>query len=382
MNAFLFVPLLAATWIVGMAVLSQAAAYFLAILEASATPTARDFSWRGPSFKAWMRDGIDWPDEPFADYLAKGAYLAYMVGLWGGPAILLGRLVAGTSPWATVIAGVAFWLLFPVGLLSSLSARSRWTPFRPILFVGLCRRPVQTLGFYLLSAPVLAVLVLTIDLVLIHTSKAAVVWALVLSPLASLMFFVYARLLGRLGLVVSFACPQESEEEAVPRRRRKVRTRPLNAYDPRTRMFSPTEEVPDDPPAEAQPPELPGIETPYDGVVTGYGVDYSGAVPVEEPRPVPVIHKFDDEDDEPIGVAPAPEISTDRLRVAEELANPPEREMALYAKSRTQEPANPYGLEALSFLFDPKTVAPWGALTVGLMLLALLMRALDTLRPE
>jgi hypothetical protein len=226
------------------------------------------------------------------------------------------------------------------------------------------------------------VLVLTVDLVLIHTSKAAVVWALVLSPVASLMFFVSARLLGRLGLVVSFAAPEEPDEDAAPRRRRKRRTKPLNAYDPRTRMFSPTEEVPDDPPPDAQPPELPGIETPYDGVVTGYGVDYSGAVPVEEPRPAPMIHKFDDEDDEPIRVAPAPEISTDRRRVADELANPPEREMALYAKSRVEEPVNPYGFDALSFLFDPKTVAPWGALTVGLMLLALLQRALDMLRPE
>src|SRR3954454_12241096 len=109
MNAFLFVPLLAATWIVGMADLSQAAAYFLAILEASATPTARDFSWRGPSFKAWMRDGIDWPDQAFADHLATAASCAFSARVRGRPTISLGRLVAGTSPWASVIAGVAFW---------------------------------------------------------------------------------------------------------------------------------------------------------------------------------------------------------------------------------------------------------------------------------
>src|SRR5215208_5652102 len=126
MTAFLFVPLLAATWIVGAAVASQAASFFLAILEATATPTARDFSWRGPSFKSWMRDGIEWPDGFVADYFAKGVYLACRVFLWGGPAILVGRLAAGDSAWATGSAGVLCWLLFPVGLLSSQAAQSRW----------------------------------------------------------------------------------------------------------------------------------------------------------------------------------------------------------------------------------------------------------------
>ena len=46
---------------------------------------------------------------------------------------------------------------------------------------NLGRRPARTLGFYILSAPVLAVLVLTVDLVLVHTSKAAIVWAMLLS---------------------------------------------------------------------------------------------------------------------------------------------------------------------------------------------------------
>jgi hypothetical protein len=381
MSAFIFVPLLALTWIVGTAVASQAASFFLAILEATATPVARPFSWRGPSFKSWMRDGIEWPDGVFADYFAKGAYLAYLVVLWGGPAVLVGRLAAGDSPWASVIAGVMFWLLFPVGLLSSVSSQSRWTPFRAGLIVAFCRRPVQTLGFYLLSAPVLAVLVLTFDLVLIHTSKAALAWAAALAPVATLMFFVYARLLGRLGLVLTFAFPEEPEEDERPRRRRKRRKRPLHEYDPRTRMFGPTAEVPDEPPPRAQPPEMRGIQTPYDGEVTGYGVDYSGRAPVvEPPKPTPVM-QFDDDDTEPIRALPPPEVSTDRQQVADKLANPPEREMALFARERVEEPANPYGAEAVTFLFDPKTVAPWVALTAGLVLLALMQRGLDLLRP-
>jgi hypothetical protein len=381
MSAFLFVPLLALTWIIGSAVASQAASFFLAILEATATPVARDVSWRGPSFRDWMRDGIEWPDGPFADFFARGAYLAYLVALWGAPAVLVGRLAAGDSAWASVLTGAVFWLLFPVGLLSSASSRSRWTPFRPGLIVAVLRRPAQTLGFYLLSAPVLAVLVLTLDLVLVHTSKAAVTWALALAPVAALMLFVYACLLGRFGLVLTFAFPEEPADDARPRKHK--RRRPVNEYDPRTRMFGTKEEIPDDPPPQAQPPEMPGLQTPFDGEVTGYAVDYAGTIPlIEEPKPARIIHKFDDEDDEPIRVAPPPEVPAERQRVADKLAASTEREIALHTSSRAEEPANPYGAETVTFLFNPKTVVPWVTLTAGLMLLALMQRALDLLRPE
>lgn len=124
------------------------------------------------------------------------------------------------------------------------------------------------------------------------------------------------------------------------------------------------------------------IQTPYDGEVTGYGVDYSGAVPVEEPRPAAVVYPGDDEDAAPIRALPPPEISSDRQQVAEKIANPPEHEVALFARSRVDEPANPYGVETVTFLFHPKTVAPWVALTGGIMLLSMMQRALDMLRPE
>jgi hypothetical protein len=256
--------------------------------------------------------------------------------------------------------------------------------------VAYARRPLATLSFYILSAPVLAGLVLCFDLVLLHPSRVAVGGSLALAPVGVLLFFVYGRLLGRFGLVLSYAFPEEpvedEEEEARPkRRRRKKRRRPINAYDPRTRMFSPTEEIPDEPPFGSQPPEMEGIETPYDGVVTGYGVDYSGnPAPVEEPKPAPVIHKFDDEDDEPIIVAPPPEISNDRQRVAETLAASTERELTLHAPSRTPEPeaARAYGVDTVSFLFDVNTIGPWVILTAGVMLMSVIQRGLDLLRPE
>jgi hypothetical protein len=387
MTAYVFVPLLAFAWMIGAAVESLAAAFFLAVLESSASPTARPVSWRGPSFRSWMRDGIEWPEGTIGDHFGKGFYLGYIVLLWGGPAFVLGRLVGGTTVWATVVTGAAFWLLFPIGLLSSMSSVSRWTPFRPGLFVAYARRPLASLSFYVLSAPVLAGLVVCFDLVLIHPTRMAVGGTLALAPVGVLMFFIYARLLGRFGLVLSYAFPEDSaeeEEEARPkRRRRKKRRRPINAYDPQTRMFSPTEEISDEPPLGSQPPEMQGIETPYDGVVTGYGVDYSGnPAPIEAPKPAPVIHKFDDEDDEPIIVAPPPEISADRQQVAEMLAASTERELTLHAPSRVAEPPRAYGADTVAFLFNVNTVGPWVALTAGVMLMSVLQRGLDLLRPE
>jgi len=384
MTAFIFVPLLVIAWMLGFFVAAHAAHYFLSIVESSATAVARNVPWSGRPFKEWIRDGVNWPDDLFTDYFAKTFYFAYMIGIWAGPAVALSRFLIGDSPWSTVAAGAAFWLFFPIGLLSSLASESRWTPFWSGVLVAFARRPGKTLAFYLISAPVLAVLFLTFDLILLRTSAVTMTWAIVLSPVAVLLFFIYARLLGRLGMVLTFAYPTEEEvkEEAKPRRRKKKK-RPMPAYDSKTRWTVPKEEI-DYAPTGAQPDELPGLETPIDGPVTGYGVDYEGKLPPpEEPKPATVIHTFDDEDNTPITVAPPSDTrGTDRPKIAAALANPPKHEVELYLRERPTEPANPYGSEAVTFLFDPKTIEPWLRLTAGLIALALVQHGLDALRPE
>ena len=135
----------------GFIVAAHAAHYFLAIVESSATAMARNLSWKGQSFREWIRDGVQWPDDLFIDYFAKTFYFAYIIGIWAGPAFLVGRVIAGHSPWATVITGAVFWLCFPIGLLSSLASESRWTPFWSAIPIALCKRPAKTLAFYILS---------------------------------------------------------------------------------------------------------------------------------------------------------------------------------------------------------------------------------------
>jgi hypothetical protein len=381
MTAFLFVPLLAAAWMLGFFVVAISSHYFLTIVESSAVGTARNLSWKGRPFREWIRDGVQWPDDLFVDYFAKAFYLSYIIGLWAGPAILVGRLAAGHSIWSTVIAASAFWLFFPIGLLSSLASESRWTPFWTGIISAFFKRLGKTLRFYLLSAPVMAVLFLAFDLIFVHRNAVDIGWSVALCPIAVLLFFIYARLLGRLGLVITFTQPR-LEKETRPRKRKSKR--PLHAYDEKTRVFVPKEAVLDEPPLNAQPSELPPIETPYDGPVTGYTVDYLGTSPlIEEPKPAPKIMHFDDDDDTPITVAPPPDIAgTDRQRIAAELAQPSEREMALHFRERPKEPKNPFGVETVSFLFDLKTIDPWMRLTLGLILLAIMQHGLDLLRPE
>jgi hypothetical protein len=210
------------------------------------------------------------------------------------------------------------------------------------------------------------------------------VWASALSPVAVLLFFVYARLLGRLGLVVSYtrSATEEEPERAKPRRKKK-RRKPALAYDETTRWVGPKESIPDEPSLRAQPEDLPAIQTPMDGLLTGYGVDYDGKLPPPEPpKPARPVYPGDDDDLNPIRVAPPPDLSdTDRAKVAAALIVPLESEVELYLRERPTEPANPYGAEAVTFLFDPKTIDPWLRLTIGLVALALLQRALDALRP-
>jgi hypothetical protein len=374
MTAFLFVPLLAMTWILGLAVVSHAGQYFLSIVESSSTGTAQNVAIRGRSFREWVKDGIDWPDEPFADYMLKGFFLFYLAILWAGPAILIARFATDEPlPRLAITAGL-FWLGFPIGVLSSLASGSRWNPFWPGLFLGLARRPLQTLGFYLMSAPVLAVIFLMFDLTLVRGSQSPAAWVIVLCPVGVVAFFIYARLIGRLGLALSYSLPEV--EESRPRRKKKRKPRrPVHAHDEKHRWGIPTQEFIED---------VPKLVNPYEeGEVTGYAVDLEGKMPLEEPpKPAPIIQKFDDEDDTPIGMEPVADLSqTDRPAIAARLANPPEHEVALYLTSRPTEPANPYGTETVTFLFDIKTVEPWLRLSAGLVLLAFCQRALDALRP-
>jgi hypothetical protein len=388
MDAFIFVPLLAFSWIFGLFLSGLVSHYFLTIVESSGTMYAQNVDWSRRSFRALIRDGVDWPEAEYIDWFWKGFYMLYLVGVWIGPAIIIGRVAVGASVWVSVFTGLCFWLFFPIGVLSTMMSTSRWNICWFPIFGCFAKRPLQTLLFYALSFVPLAIIVTTLDLILVHTSKAGFIYALILAPFAMGSLFIYARLMGRLALALSFTRAAETMAPSDDTPRRRKRPLPTHAYDEATRWNMPTEAV-DHVEAYAQPSDLPPIETPFDGPLTGYNVDFSGqAVPDEEPTPKPVIQIFDDEDNEPINVAPPPETlrdrpkNRDRDRITEQMAAPPQHVMELYVRDRPTEPANPYGMAVVTFFADPKTVQMWMTGTVGLAFLALILRAMDALRPN
>src|SRR5437660_12132789 len=113
-EAMMFVCLLVAAVIVGTYVAAYAANCFLTVAEGTAAGN----------------DVVKWPDEPFIDRLWKFVYFGWLIAVWLMPTLLLGRwLLAATTTGFTARAGTVagaggLWLVFPISLLSSMSASS------------------------------------------------------------------------------------------------------------------------------------------------------------------------------------------------------------------------------------------------------------------
>src|SRR5262249_23829969 len=102
-------------------------------------------------------DKVTWPGDPWTERLGSFLYLGGLLALWLAPVFYLTYLeIVDLEAWeiAAVIWGIV-WLIFPVSLLSSLSATSRWVILRPVVLWRLLRHLPSLLVFYALSALVL-----------------------------------------------------------------------------------------------------------------------------------------------------------------------------------------------------------------------------------
>jgi hypothetical protein len=167
-------------------------------------------------------DRVDWPDEPMFDWLPGALYLGGLLVLVLAPAGLLARaLPPEVLPYPRVLRflllGVPMlWLLFPVELLSSLTASSRWVLLSPRVLGGLLRLFPSVLLFYLATGLLFA---LAGGLVFLGLFTRA--WyALPLAALGgSAVLLIHARLVGRLAWLLG---ERENRPEAV---RKKKKTR-------------------------------------------------------------------------------------------------------------------------------------------------------------
>jgi hypothetical protein len=198
-TALIFLSVLVGTGLLTLIVFTYAAYCLLVILTHTA---AGDDEFR-------------WPGDSIQDVFWIFWYFLWLVGIWAGPASLVLRPVALTLPWHLGCLVAISWLVFPLSLLSSLSSTTRWVVLQPRIFPALFKHGKLLFRFYLVTGSGLAIAFLAF--------YGAVMGPLILWPVAAvyggISFFIYARLLGRLGWLISWHAPntkEQSEDQKTP----------------------------------------------------------------------------------------------------------------------------------------------------------------------
>jgi hypothetical protein len=361
LRAVIFVPALAGCVIFGFAFALFAAHYYLTVLQSTGSG-ARE---------------VVWTNEPVLDHFWKVFYLAWLIGLWLGPAYLIGRAYTAGSDAAWVRLAVplaVFWLLYPVSQLSSLSASTIWVPLHPDVFARLAQRPLAVLGFLVLSGVTLAVFGVAFKWTFLTAGRYDLL--LLGCPLLIISGLVYARLLGRLAYALMFT------KKFLVRKRRKKRKPDDEDTGHEGR----------DGPRVKQASELPPIMTPDEGPLTGYDFKPDAEPAADNPRRRVVAEVVeateeqphprppDDEGEAPYGVN-APEVDPEE-RAPVEVVQPSAVEMRLLNRDDAPKPIKRvWSPELFAFLAQPETVAAVGLLSVMCALVGLMVRIARAFNP-
>ncbi|HLJ94325.1 MAG TPA: hypothetical protein VKU02_14155 [Gemmataceae bacterium] len=364
----LFFSILVALVLVGLLVLSYLAYSFLVVLSNTAVGN----------------DEVLWPGEPMQDWFFNAWYLAWVVAVWAVPTSLLIGFLGPPRPLIAVYVGACLWLLFPIGLLSSLSAESRLAVLRPTILRQLFQYPGVTLGFYMSSGLVLALCGgLTYAAVFgigLQGLDQPLIWMPLAAGFCAAGSLIYARLLGRLAWITSQA---RGEEEPVPMKesaradepsppRKQIKRRPKKtsrAVDP---WAIPEKETPRKP-AKPAPSRAALPEDPYGPAEGSYELVAENVPAVPEDLPA---RNPKHEEVAPYSVSPPAGKARGRLPGAE----PPEvsrYEMELaVGRELPPLPALPFVTGVYSFPFYSRAVRPCFILTLGLFAMIGLLRLL------
>jgi hypothetical protein len=394
-NLLIFFSVFVASILVGLLVLSYAAYSFFVTLTSTAAGN----------------DEVIWPGEPITDWLFKVWYLVWLLGVWAVPASLLIGVFGLSRPLFVLCLAGVLWLVFPVALLSSLSAPSRFIVLRPMILALLLRHFGVTLRFYAGSGLVVLVCGALSYAALFGLRQVALFDQPVISvPLAAMVggagCLIYARLLGRFALIISQSPtgrrkkqsqgrPEEgdrvesfdswslphaehpAEEQPGPHRpprnevppKKKLRARKASqAFDPWA--------IPKDEPIRKKTKPTPSAaslpEDPYGPAEGTYEIlPDEGASPQGEPPPRP--SRLDKEEAEPYAVSASSQETLPRLSPVHAEVSKLEEELA--APQRLPPlPDWPLVMGIYSFPFYPQTVGPCGTLMLGFLGLLGLVR--------
>ncbi len=238
--AFILILSLTAAVIVGSYVLAYLAHCLVTIVESTAAGN----------------DTVAWPDEPISDWIARAFWLGGLLMVWLAPAAILSSGLRNT--WLEYDSGMRFlilavpglWLFFPIGVLSSMSGSSRWMVFRLAIVRVLLHILPSTLIFYFLTAVVALPVAAAWYYAVFHTNGLPLVF--IAGPVGAVGFLLYARLLGRLSLMIHRRNPPKEERDE-KRRKKKKRRRPENREG----------EAPAEPEMEGRQEPRPPEPTPF-----------------------------------------------------------------------------------------------------------------------
>jgi len=356
--AFIFVPLLAFTALITTVVWAYASHVFVVVVEDTASGN----------------EILVWDDEPMFDWLWQSVYVAWLVGVWLVPAALIARLATGGIDGDgryyvfALIAFSVFWATFPLSLLSSMVGESRMTILHGELFQRLAKCLGHVLSFYLLSSLIIAACVPLATWLFVGQGIPSIVAGAVLLTLA---FLLYARLMGRLACLARLTRIRTKKEVAKKKAKRTRGVKVDNPWD-----------VPDEVQREeaargvgfTQPSEMDGLETPYEGEVTGYDVSFAQVVKPEPPPALPLRRSRPIPASEPERVGPAASRATTTVE-------PDKLEMARLSRKKEKPPENPWGIGVWLFPFQGKTAVTWVTLALGVGLIAACVRVLQETWP-
>jgi hypothetical protein len=332
-------------------------------------------------------DGIAWPDEPLLDWMGGSLHVAALALLWLVP---IGIVARGVGPSLApgdpllgflLLAVPGLWLFFPIGLLSSLSATSRWVFFRPAIAAALLRIFPATMLFYLASAA-LALGVAALWYFALVTTAA---WVLVPAALIwAAAVLIYGRLLGRLAWLIHRLNPERPTQ---PRADLPIVTRPKKNKTarkrPRKEPAAPGVDPWAVPEEESTPKKRRKVRDPWGREIEepeGYGLSREQPrPPVEEPPPRRAAAPDDDEDDGP-GITLAPQ---EHEEPPPEPAAPeePDRATKLAMELRERKPPAPPPPWPLfsgvyTFPWYEQSLKAWVWLSFGGLVLGFLVRTL------
>jgi hypothetical protein len=354
MTAFIFVPLLAMTMIGLFFLVTYISRCLLVVVEETAAGN----------------DVVEWPVEPFTDWIWQGWYVTFLASVWVAPALLVALIVAPLFPaqeqdlWFVLIAAGTFWFMFPISLMSSMSAESRWAVLHGSLIVRVALRPRSVLAFYVASFVVVVIGAVCLYALLLRDGTLT----LIVCPIGiAACILLYGRLTGRLGLLLKF-----THVPIRKKKRRSRRTRGVEVADP---WEMPTDLRPEGE-RPRQPREMAPLNTPDPEARTGYGVRFDDdppASPVEKPPAANLESALVNNMAPPID---------DVARRAAMNVKPDEVEMRRGLQKRVRPPKSPWTEGIVTYLFYPATLVPFTLLTLGIGTFGLLVRLLRALNPS